>query len=62
LKLRLKEIINQLENPIKDTGIIQKDIMNETYENIAKIIQKTIKQEILEDTNYLTKLAEKLIC
>jgi len=58
----LKEIINQLENPIKDTGIIQKDIMNETYENIAKIIQKTIKQEILEDTNYLTKLAEKLIC
>ena len=62
MKLRLKEIINQLENPIKDTGIIQKDIMNETYENIAKIIQKTIKQEILEDTNYLTKLAEKLIC
>ena len=61
LKLRIKEIINQLENPIKNTEITQKDIINKAYENLAQIIRKTIKQEILEDTNYLTKLTEKLV-
>ena len=61
LKLRIKEIINQLENPINNTGITQKEIINKTYEKVAQIIRKTIKQDILQDTNYLTKLTEKLI-
>lgn len=56
LKLRIMEIINQLETPIKNTGITQIDIINRAYEELAQKIQETIKEDILQDPEFIAKL------
>lgn len=60
LKLRIKEMISQLENPY--IGLeSEKDIEQDLFEKVTQAIRNTIKRDMLEDTDYLTSLTEKLL-
>lgn len=59
LKLRLKWIIQQLDNPYNDFES-KKDIEQELFEKVTQAIRNTIKRAILEDTNYLMNISQAI--